>query len=159
MEARAPVAAGALRALQNYDPEILRQEARDGAAISDSLIARYGEEMVTRTALGPMIDEQDVLQLVLRYASHDESTIVPAEAAASVGMLMLRSHGVLTVNTHGQPGGRVSIRLKPTAGAIARVGGLAALCAALDDALREVGKHLDEPNSMGQILFGDEEAK
>ena len=156
MEARAPVAAGALRSLQGYDPETLRQEARDGAAISDALAARYGEEVLVRSDLGPMIDEQVVLELILRYAGREESPIVPAEATAAVGMLMLCSHGVLTVNTHGQPGGRVSIRLKPTAGAIERVGGLDSLCVAFDRALRNVGEHLRDSAWISQLLFGEE---
>ena len=155
MEARAPVAAGALRSLQSYDPEALHEEARDGAEISDALVVRYGEDMIVRSDLGPMIDEQDVLELVLRQAGHDASPIVPAEATTAVGMRMLRSHGILTVNTHGQPGGRVSIRLKPTAGAMERVGGPDALRTAFDTALREVGEHLDDRVWMARVLFGE----
>lgn len=154
MEARAPVSAGALRSLQAYDPETLRREARDGEAISDALAVRYGEEILVRSDLGPMIDEQEVLELILQYAGQEDSPIVPSEATAAIGMLMLRSHGVLTVNTHGQPGGRVSIRLKPTAGAIERVGGLDALCVGFDRALREVGEHLGDPAWFGRLLFG-----
>lgn len=154
MEARAPIAAGALRSLQSFNPENLREEAHDGQRIADALAAQYGKDVVVRSDLGPMIDEQDVLDLLMKMAGADRTSIVPAEATAAIGMLLLRDRGVLTVNTHGQPGGRVSLRLKPTAGAIAQVGGMEKLCTALEGALRQVSDHLDDPEWIGRLIFG-----
>lgn len=155
MEARAPIAAGVMRSLQAFDPETLREEARDGRSLADALAARFGEAVVTRSDLGPMMDEQDVLDILMERGGTDQSSIVPAETTAAIGMLMLRDHGVLTVNTHGQPGSRVSLRLKPTAGAVARAGGTEALAAALDGAMREVGEHLETPDWIARLIFGE----
>ena len=156
MEARAPVAAGALRSLQAFDPKLLREEARDGQAISDALVARFGERVVYRSDLGPMLDEQDVTAILLRRLGRERIGLVPAEVTAAVGMVMLRDNGVLTVNTHGQPGGRVSIRLKPTAGAVARAGGADALAGALDAALETVASHIDDNTWVSALLFGED---
>ena len=155
MEARAPVAVGAMRSLQGFTPDLLIQEAQDGQDLAAALEAALGADCVTRSALGPKIDEQDAMQIVLEMAGVAETTRVPAEVTAAVGMLMLRDKGIVTVNTHGQPGGRVSIRLKPTSGAVARAGGAAAVAQCLVAALDEVAKHLGDEAWFAGLLFGE----
>lgn len=154
MEARAPIAAGALRSLQGFDPQVLMTEAQEGQTIADALSASFGADLVVRSDLGPMIDEQDVLSILLEKAGRTETDIVPGEATAAAGMLMLENAGLLTVNTHGQPGGRVSIRLKPTVGAVGRMGGADALAEIVNTALDEVAKHLGDQDWFAKTLFG-----
>lgn len=155
MEARAPIAVGAMRSLQGFRPELLIEEARDGRDLADALAARFGAERVSRSALGPKMDEQDVTEIALGIAGRTSTRRVPAEITAAVGMLMLRARGIVTVNTHGQPGGRVSIRLKPTSGAVARAGGAAAVAECLAAALDETAAHLEDTAWFSALLFGD----
>lgn len=155
MEARAPVAVGAMRSLQGFTPDLLLQEAQDGQDLADALEAALGSGRVTRSALGPKIDEQDAMEIVLSMAGTDTSDLVPAEVTAAVGMLMLRDKGIVTVNTHGQPGGRVSIRLKPTLGAVARAGGAMAVADCLMSAMRVTAAHLNDKSWFEATLFGD----
>ncbi|MEL6122041.1 MAG: hypothetical protein AAFR49_20505 [Pseudomonadota bacterium] len=61
---------------------------------------------------------------------------------------------MLTVNTHGAPGGRVSLRLKPTAGALDTVGGAGNLTTALDAAIEEVAERIDDHDWFAQTLLG-----
>lgn len=154
-EARAPIAAGAMRSLQAFDPDDLRTEARDGQSIADSLETLWGAEVVQRSDLGPMLDENDVTARVLSMSGRNRSSIVPAEITAAIGMILLRENGVLTVNTHGAPGGRVSFRLKPTAGALDAVGGITALIGALDRAAERVADRLDDHAWFRATLFGE----
>lgn len=154
-EARAPIAAGAMRSLEKSNPEDLRLEARDGQTISAVLAATWGADVVKRSDLGPIIGEEDVLARVLAHAGRDRCDLVPAEATALVGMRMLECHGVLTVNTHGVPGGRVSLRLKPVSGALDRVGGPGALADELEAAVETVARHLDDPAWIAATLFGE----
>ena len=156
MEARAPIAVGAMRSLQNFTPELLIREAQDGRDLADALQAELGEERVRRSALGPKIDERDALQIVIDMAGRERTARVPAEVTAAIGMLMLRDKGIITVNSHGQPGGRVSIRLKPTGGAVARAGGAKAVADCLLAAAREVAAHLDDASWFANLLFGRE---
>ena len=153
-EARAPIAAGAMRSLQAFDPEDLRHEARDGQAIADALEEAWAAGTVHRSDLGPMLGEEDVLERVMAQAGRTRAAIVPAEATAAIAMILLRDHGVLTVNTHGAPGGRVSLRLKPTAGALDTVGGAANLATALDAAIEEVAERIDDHDWFAQTLLG-----
>ena len=156
MEARAPIAVGAMRSLQSFTPDLLIQEAQDGQSVADALDATLGEAKIIRSSLGPKIDEQDAMQIVLDMADRTSSTRVPTEVTAAIGMLMLRDKGIVTVNTHGQPGGRVSIRLKPTAGAVARVGGANAVAACLVSAMQQTASHLDDTAWFTALLFGEE---
>ncbi|MEO1344191.1 MAG: aminotransferase class I/II-fold pyridoxal phosphate-dependent enzyme [Pseudomonadota bacterium] len=153
-EARAPIAAGAMRSLQAFDPEDLRHESWDGQAIADALEAAWAAGTVHRSDLGPMLGEEDVLERVLAQAGRTRAAIVPAEATAAIAMILLRDHGVLTVNTHGAPGGRVSLRLKPTAGALDTVGGAGNLTTALDAAIEEVAERIDDHDWFAQTLLG-----
>jgi L-seryl-tRNA(Ser) seleniumtransferase len=156
IEARAPIAMGALRSLEAFDPEVLLQEVEDGSAVADSLERQLGPDVpVARTELGPSLSEDTVMRLAQARAGDDVLPLVPCEVTAAVGMLLLAEHGVLTVNTHGQPGGRVSIRLKPTAGAVDTVGGADALAVALDDAISAVAAGGADLDWVASLLFGD----
>ncbi|KIC21308.1 selenocysteine synthase [Leisingera sp. ANG-Vp] len=155
MEARAPVAVGAMRSLQGFTPDLLIQEAQDGQDLAAALEEALGTQCVSRSALGPKIDEQDAMETVLEMAGKAETARVPAEVTAAIGMLMLRDKGIVTVNTHGQPGGRVSIRLKPTSGAVARAGGAAEVAGCLVTAMKETAAHLDDAAWFTNLLFGE----
>ncbi len=155
MEARAPIAAGAMRSLQGFTPELLIQEAQDGQDLAAALEAALGKDRVIRSPLGPKTDEQDAMAIVLDMAGNTETARVPAEVTAAAGMLMLRDKGIVTVNTHGQPGGRVSIRLKPTTGAVARAGGAEAVAGCVLEALKEVAAHLEDAVWFEELLFGN----
>ena len=156
MEARAPIAAAALASLNAFDPEHLLAEARDGHLIADALVARLGEDVVIRTDLGPSVSEEDVFELALKMSELGHTERVPAEVTAAIGMLLLRDQGVLTVNTHGQPGARVSLRLKPTVEALAITGGVSTLVNALTAALEEVAARLDDSDWFSFLLFGQD---
>lgn len=155
MEARAPIAVGAMRSLQGFTPELLLQEAQDGQDLAVALEELLGPENVTRSALGPKVDEQDAMAIVLGMAGNEATARVPAEVTAAAGMLMLREKGIVTVNTHGQPGGRVSIRLKPTAGAVTRAGGADAVAQCVVSALQEVADNLEDEDWFARLLFGE----
>lgn len=156
MEARAPIAASALRSIQRFRADDLRAEARSGQALGQALQARLGQALVAISDLGPMIDEDLALHELLRRAGRSAQglAVTPAEATSALGMVLLRDHGILTVNTHGQPGARVSVRLKPTHGAIERVGGMAAVVEAMDAAFDTVARELDRPQALAELILG-----
>ena len=153
IEARAPIALGALRSLEAFDAQVLIDEVADGREVADALERRLGADAIVRTELGPSLGEDEVMAITQGRAVA-ALPLVPCEVTAAIGMIMLRDHGVLTVNTHGQPGGRVSIRLKPTAGAVTRVGGAEAIADALDRAITEVAAQGADQDWVSELLFG-----
>jgi len=157
MEARAPIAASALRSIQRFSPQDLIDEAQAGQKLAHAMRERLGAELVAVSDLGPMIEEDLALKEVFRRAgrSTDNAGVTPAEVTSALGMVLLRDHGILTVNTHGQPGARVSVRLKPTHGAIERVGGMARLIEAMDTSFSEVARYVAKPEGLAQLILGD----
>jgi len=157
MEARAPIAAAVFRSLQKYQPDDLRKESAAGQQLAGVLEEKLGKEVVQRSDLGPMVDEDAVLRILLKLAGKEKSkpTIAPCEATSALGMVLLQDHGVLTVNTHGQPGARVSLRLKPTLDALDRVGGFDAVVNAVMASLDKVAKIIDDREAIKQLIVGN----
>ncbi|RCW66128.1 selenocysteine synthase [Pseudorhodoferax soli] len=157
MEARAPIAASALRSLQRFSPRDLLDEARSGQALGKALRERMGADLVEVSDLGPMIHEDLAMKEVFRRAgkSTDGATVTPAEITSALGAVLLRDHGILTVNTHGQPGARVSVRLKPTHGAIDRLGGMDKVVDAMVTSFDAVARVVHLPAEISKLILGD----
>lgn len=156
MEARAPIAAAVLRSLQKYSAEDLQTEAQSGQKLATALQNRLGKDRVQRSDLGPMVDENDILAILLEPAGRTQvrPVVVPCEATSALGMVLLRDHGVLTVNTHGQPGARVSVRLKPTLDALRRAGGLETVIDAMDESLTAIAKIIHDRDAVARLILG-----
>ncbi len=156
MEARAPIAASAFRSLERYSPADLQEESASGISLGKACQTKLGSEIVEVSDLGPMIDENVAFHEVFRRANLEvgKTRLVPCEITSAVGLVLLRDFGILTVNTHGQPGARVSIRLKPTHGAIARVGGVERVVNALDAALGHVAERVGNPDAIAKLILG-----
>ena len=157
MEARAPIAASALRSLQCYSPSDLLEEAQSGQALGRALRDRMGDEIVDVSDLGPMIHEDLAMKEVFRRAGRapEGASVMPAEVTSALGAVLLRDHGILTVNTHGQPGARVSVRLKPTHGAIERLGGMGKVVDAMVASFDEVARIVHLPSEVARLVLGN----
>ena len=154
LEARGPIQLGVLRALQNFAPESLRADAGAGAAITAGLRAGIARGRVRETVMGPTIAEEEVLSM-LRERGPVDSRIVPVEATSLLGMVLLERFGVLTGNVAERPGARVSLRLRPTADVVARIGGADAVVGLVDraiDGATELAADLDRAR---KVLLGD----
>lgn len=157
MEARPPLIAAAFRALQHYRPEQLVEEARKNAALTTALRTALPSIAVQHTALGPLLSEESVLSEMMRIGGlrSGKPPIVPCEATTALGVFMLRDHGILTTNTHGQPGASVTLRLKPTSGALERVGGVEGVVAAVCRSMEAAADAMREPAAFHELFFGE----
>jgi L-seryl-tRNA(Ser) seleniumtransferase len=155
-EARAPIALGVLRCLQRFSARILEEEIASGDRLADELERRLGRDRVRRTAIGPLVTEEDILSIALERAGllPTASDLVPCEASAALGLLLLEHEGLLTVNALGQPGSRVSLRLKPTGDAIQRVGGYHAVVDAVDRSLDRLAAVIGDAAGMRTLILG-----
>ncbi len=153
LEARAPLFAGVLRALQAFAPEHLRSEAAHGAALRAALVERLGD-LAEPSLLGPILREEAVLGELAARAGRWPA-IVPCEATAALAVLLLRDHGIVTANTHGQPGASAALRLKPVGTALADAGGPGAVAQAVADALDQLSAWVDQPRLIAGLLFGE----
>ena len=143
-----------LRALEAFTPEQLMRDAADGAVLGDELVSIFGRKYVQPGTLGPKILEEDAMDLVLdRCGGSNPHRISPSEVTAAIGLHIL-GRGIITVNSHGQPGARVSLRLKPTAGCLEASGGAVALAGAFDDAFTWVAENLHRPQAIEAMILG-----
>lgn len=156
MEARSPIIAAAFRALQHYRPEHLVAEAENGKALTEALKTALPQMDISHTALGPLLTEESILHEMLRIARLPSkgTSIVPCEATTALGVLLLRDHGILTTNTHGQPGASVTLRLKPTSGSLERVGGIDGVAQAVCQSINSAALLLDKPADLRALFFG-----
>ncbi|WP_242538546.1 selenocysteine synthase [Trinickia acidisoli] len=156
MEARAPITAAVMRSLEKYRPDDLREESAAGQKLAEALERKMGKDLVQRSDLGPMVDEDSVLRVLLKIAGREncKPVVVPCEATSALGMVLLEDHGILTVNTHGQPGARVSLRLKPTLDALRRTGGFDAVVSAVGQSLEKVANVIDDRNAIARLIVG-----
>lgn len=152
-DGRGPIMVSMLRALERFTPEQLLQDARDGAQLTEELVARVGSRWVKPGLLGPMITEEDALGIALERSGTKAEMIRPAEVTAAVAMRVLEQ-GIITVNSHGQPGARVSLRLKPTTGCLDAAGGAAAIAEAFDRAFDWAAGNLHRPSSYRSLILG-----
>jgi L-seryl-tRNA(Ser) seleniumtransferase len=134
-EARAPIALAVMRSLGRYSPATLMEEIADGEAVYSEL-AKLLPAHARRTPIGAWVSEEDILLLALERAglAPADAPVVPCEAASALGMILLRDYGILVI-VSGQPGSRVSLRLKPIPGALDLVGGAAQVARSVNQAL------------------------
>lgn len=156
-EGRAPMAAAVVRALEAFEPAHLHEAVETGRALHQRLVDAFGPERVRFKVLGPVISEEDVLEMALERSAPGPTAataMVPAEVTAALGMLLLEGHGVVTANVTASPGARVSLRLKTTPAEVARMGGPPALVAALVDALDGVAQVVHDEAAMRRLVVG-----
>jgi L-seryl-tRNA(Ser) seleniumtransferase len=156
-EGRAPLALGVLRSLERYGPEHLQSEAAVGQSLHAALADRLGHDRVTATELGPLIEQDEILTIARERAQAGSArpVVVPAEAGAALGMLLLEHHGMLTVNAMANPGGRVSLRLKAPEEEVHGMGGVGAAVAAVDDAFDRLSRVVQDVAAMRRLILGD----
>lgn len=154
-EARAPIALAVLRSLTQYSPAQLEREIADGLSVYTEL-AKVLPSRVRSMPIGASVSEEDVLAVVLQRAriADADAPIVPCEAASAVGMILLRDYGILVI-VLGQPGSRVSLRLKPIPGALEQVGGARYVAQAVDQALDHLAVLIrHRPSDIRELILG-----
>jgi L-seryl-tRNA(Ser) seleniumtransferase len=153
MEARAPIALAILRSLQAYSPQDVLDEVEAGQLLYDALVEEFGSHRVLLSPLGPVMSEDDVWQLAAEACPGD-LVLVPCEVTAAIGQLLL-DEGILTVNACGQPGSRVSVRLKTSGAELARAGGAATVVRKLRAALVEVATTIgSDVDAARRVILG-----
>jgi len=158
MEARAPLAVSVLRALERFGPDMLRAESSVGERLASRSMAIFGEACVENTLLGPRITADSILNAALDRAgiARADAPVVPVEASAALGMLLIEQHGVITVNATGMPGARPTVRLRSSDGELRRLGGDDAFASALDDAVNRLAGVIPDTAAVRAVLLGNE---
>jgi L-seryl-tRNA(Ser) seleniumtransferase len=156
LEARPLFYPAALRSLAGYTPERVRHLVETTREVAAAVKAVVGERRVHETPVIAALQADDVLEIALERAGLRETSLVPGEATAALSMILLRDHGMLTVNFVGLPPGTIAHMMKfipPET--LARFGGAPAYARALDAALDELATLVGDPGKIQRLLFGD----
>lgn len=129
----------------------LVETSREVAAAVRSVIG----DRVHETEVIAQLLAEDILKIAMERARITTPPIVPYEAASALAMLLLRDHGIITVQLVGVPPGTSAVMLKFIAPeTLARFGGAAAFARAIDDGLTKLARMLAEPDTIARLLVG-----
>lgn len=154
LEARPTFVVGAVRSLEGYDPELVRERHAATLEVGAELRERLGDAVRETSSIVKLTGE-DVLRVAMDRAGVADPPIVPVEATGALSMLLLRDRGVVTVHFVGIPSGTPDFLLKfMPPDEIERFGGPAAFADAVDESVSELASMLDEPGAVRDLLLG-----
>jgi len=155
LEARSPLAAAVWASLKAFTPRELQAEVSFGSQVYELLTRKYGSEYVIKSGIGASLPAESVYELVQKIRDDDLNLPVsPGEITAAIGMVWLQRYGIISVSALGQPGASIWLRFKPDPKVIARMGGLDALVAAIDDGIHHVAKKAHSVKNMKSLILG-----
>lgn len=107
LEAQPPLIAGMVRALENFNPELILKAKEQKKEVYQALVADLKE--IKETPTGIMLLPDDIMK-ILHY-SGVKTSLTPMEVANVLAMIFLRDHDIITIPAVGMPGASPTIRL------------------------------------------------
>jgi L-seryl-tRNA(Ser) seleniumtransferase len=155
LEARPMLYPAAVRSLEAYRPERVRELVETTRAVGEAMQSVFGAR-VHLTPVTAQLRADELLGLAMERAGVTTPPIVPIEATAAVAMLLLEDHGVITVHFAGMPPGTSSLLVKfVPPETLERFGGAEALAKALDSSVDRLAALLREPAALRALLLGE----
>lgn len=107
LEAQPPLIAGMVRALENFNPELILKAKEQKKEVYQALVADLKE--IKETPTGIMLLPDDIMK-ILHY-SGVKTSLTPMDVANVLAMIFLRDHNIITIPAVGMPGASPTIRL------------------------------------------------
>lgn len=156
LEARPMLYPAAVRSLEGYRPERVRELVATTRRVGEALRAVFGAR-VHLTPVTAQLRGDEVLALAMERAGLATPPIVPIEATAALAMVLLEDHGIITVHFAGIPPGTASLLLKfVPPETLEAFGGAEALAKAVDASVDRLAALLREPAALRPLLLGDD---
>ena len=155
LEARPFLYGAAFKSLAGSTSERVRHLVQTSREVAAAVRTVVGDRVHETAVIAELLAE-DILEMAMERAGMTTPPIVPYEAASALAMLLLRDHGIITVQFVGIPPGTSAVMLKFIAPeALARFGGAAAYARAIDDGLTTLATMLAEPKQIARLLLGE----
>jgi L-seryl-tRNA(Ser) seleniumtransferase len=155
LEARPMLYPAAVRSLEGYRPERVRELVETTRKVGDAMKGVFGAR-VHVTPVTAQLRADDLLALAMERAGLATPPIVPIEATAALAMLLLEDYGVITVHFAGMPPGTSSLLVKfVPPETLERFGGAEALAKAVDSSVDRLAALLREPAALRALLVGE----
>jgi L-seryl-tRNA(Ser) seleniumtransferase len=157
LEARPFLYPAAFRSLAGSTAERVQHLVETSRAVAAAVRRAIGDRRVHETPVIAELLAEDILEIAMERAGVTTPPIVPYEAASALAMLLLRDHGIITVQLVGVPPGTSAVMLKFIAPeTLQRFGGAEAFARAIDDSLTKLSSML-EPDKIRRLLLGDQD--
>jgi len=154
LEARPMLYPAVLKSLEQYRPERVRSLVECTKEVAVALRRRLGDRLRETPVTAQLLGE-DILELARERAGLAETSLVPFEASATLAMLLLRDHGIVSVHFAGMPPGTSAMLFKfipPET--LQRFGGAAAFAEAVDGSLSNVAALMGDREKIRALLLG-----
>jgi len=154
LEARPMLYPAVLKSLEQYRPERVRSLVECAKEVARALRQRLGDRLRETPVTAQLLGE-DILELARERAGLAETSLVPFEASATLAMLLLRDHGILSVHFAGMPPGTSAMLFKfVPPETLQRFGGAAAFAEAVDGSLSKLATLMGDREQVRALLLG-----
>jgi L-seryl-tRNA(Ser) seleniumtransferase len=154
LEARPMLYPAVLKSLEQYRPERVQSLVECTKEVAAALRARLGDRLRETPVTAQLLGE-DTLELARERAGLAETSLVPFEASATLAMLLLRDHGIVSVHFAGMPPGTSAMLFKfVPPETLQRFGGAAAFAEAVDHSLSSVAAMMGDREKVRALLLG-----
>jgi len=154
LEARPMLYPAVLKSLEQYRPERVRSLVECTKEVAVALRRRLGDRLRETPVTAQLLGE-DTLELARERAGLAETSLVPFEASATLAMLLLRDHGIVSVHFAGMPPGTSAMLFKfVPPETLQRFGGAAAFAEAVDSSLSNVAALMEDREKVRALLLG-----
>jgi len=153
LEARPAMHLSAFRALQDYDPNRIIEDARFGERLYRQAKSLYGSR-VKKMLIGFNIGINDASEVLMEKARVPKTAFVPAELGSAVALSLLEKRGIITIATIIMPGAGGSIRFSPRAEIAKEFGPPEEAVRALDDSFDRIASKIEDIPEIGRTILG-----
>lgn len=155
LEARPLFYPAAYRSLAGSTPERVRELAATTRKVTTAVRAVVGKRLHETPVISELLAD-DILEIAMERAGVEKPPVVPYEAATALAMLLLRDHGVITVQFVGIPPGTSAVMFKfINPQELARFGGADAYARAIDESLTKLAALLRDPGKIRALILGE----
>ena len=155
VEAQSQTKLAILRSLEKYDPHRLLENKKTLEEIYTEGKKTFGDKLSKSSSVDFLnISMERVLEIVVEKSGITSTSVVPAEAASALAMILLENYGIMTVPTTGAPGCTLDIRLRPYNDELKKFGSARQVIEALDECFNKLAKIINQPDKMRKILLG-----
>lgn len=155
LEARPLLYPAAYRSLAGSTPERVRELAATTRKVTVAMRAVVGKRLHETPVISELLAD-DILELAMERAGIEKPPIVPYEAATALAMLLLRDHGVITVQFVAIPPGTSAVMFKfINPQELDRLGGADAYARAIDESLTKLAALLRDPGKIRALVLGE----
>ncbi len=156
-EARPSVAAAIVRCLEEFTPErgaaIYRDWEERHRTLFEAMRKVFGDRVSWKPYGGVWLLPEDILEIAMERAGIEETEFAPVDASTALAMILLRTHGYMTIPALHYPGASKSLTIhlaQPSAQRLTPH----EITAAVDEAFTALAKILTNREKMEAVLFG-----